>query len=721
MYPILQTTIRKSVWRRRVIGAMAVLAFALTMVAPASAQDSKGSDFWLGFPGNLSHGDLRLFVAGDTATAGTVAIPGLAFSQPFTVTPGSVTTVDIPDAAQMQLSNTVQDFGIHVTAAAEITVYGLNRASATTDAYLGLPTDALGTEYINLGYKNVNVVNGNQFGIVASQNATTVTITPTASTPGHPAGTAYTVNLNQGQTYLLRDTNAAPSDLSGSIISADKPIAVYGGHHCANLPPGHFACDHIVEQLTATTQWGQSFLSMPLATRLNGDTFRVLASENGTTVQINGSTVATLNRAQLHEQIIAGPARITADKPVLVMQYSNGETFDDDTDANGDPFQMMIPPFEQYLAGYTVSTPAEGFDPNFINIVAPNSAVGSVQVDGTAVPPGSFTPIPGSSFSGAQHPVTVGSHTVTSPQPLGVHSYGFGFFDSYGYPGGLSLSEVARVENISLTPETATNPVGTEHCVDALVTDQNGSPLQDIRVDFAVSGAHTTSGFDFTDAAGKARFCYTGANVGDDTITASVGTLSDTAAKRWVANAPVDTTKPACALDRTGTDAQGRKFLEVKTQDTGSGLASIVVTKSTNANTVVPAFTPGTTDPVIVRGTKIIQTQSSVVELRVTDVAGNVTVCDPVMTVVIRAAGKPETQRFTDIPRAEHLITVYNGDPGIQQLNVEVNGESFRALRLAHGDERQLDVAAAMRDGDNTVTLTSTGRPGGEALVLISD
>lgn len=28
-------------------------------------------------------------------------------------------------------------------------------------------------------------------------------------------------------------------------------------------------------------------------------------------------------------------------------------------------------------------------------------------------------------------------------------------------------------------------------------------------------------------------FCYTGTNVGDDTITGSVGTLSDTASKRW--------------------------------------------------------------------------------------------------------------------------------------------------------------------------------------------
>ena len=205
---------------------------------------------------------------------------------------------------------------------------------------------------------------------------------------------------------------------------------------------------------------------------------------------------------------------------------------------------MMIPPMEQYLPSYTVSTPAEGFSPNFINVIAPKSAVGSVEIDGTPIPAGNFTSIGDSGFSGAQVPVEPGSHTVASRLPIGVHSYGFGFFDSYGYPGGLSLSEVARVENVSLTPETATNTVGTEHCLDALVTDQNGNPLLDIRVDFTVGGANTASGFAFTGDNGVATFCYVGSNAGDDQISAAVGDLADTAAKTWTAqpdNTPPET------------------------------------------------------------------------------------------------------------------------------------------------------------------------------------
>ncbi|MGH2802934.1 MAG: hypothetical protein ACRDL4_07795, partial [Thermoleophilaceae bacterium] len=201
----------------------------------------------------------------------------------------------------------------------------------------------------------------------------------------------------------------------------------------------------------------------------------------------------------------------------------------------------------------------EGFDPNFINVVAPDSAVGSVSIDGTPIPAQDFTPIGSSGFSGAQVPVALGSHTVTSPQPIGVHSYGFGSFDSYGYPGGLSLSEVARVENIALTPKTATSRVGSPDCVDARVTDQNGSPLRDIRVDFTVEGANTASGFAFTGVDGVARFCYTGSNTGDDQIRGAVGNLADTATKTWTTEGPPpppDTTPPDTPI-LSGPPAQG--------------------------------------------------------------------------------------------------------------------------------------------------------------------
>jgi hypothetical protein len=548
-----------------------IFVLAMLMISASTgnaAPDSKGTDFWLTFPQNY-FGDpqLTLFIAGDTATTGTVTGPGMTPTN-FSVTPGTVTVVNIPPSAELTTSDTVENKGIHVTAQNEVTVYGLNHITATTDAYLGLPTDILGTEYIVLAYSTF----GPEFAIVGTADTTTVTITPSADAGSQTAGVPFNINLNQGDTYQLQSFG---DDLSGTIITSDKPIAVFGGAICADIPPSAGACDHVVEELSPTETWGKSFVTVPLATRANGDTFRFLASADGTNVTVNGTLVATLNRGQFHERIIDSAAVITSDKPILVAQYSNGCSFDSACGPDdGDPFMMLIPPFEQFLAQYTVSTPDAADNPepqfpaNFANVVAPNTAVGAIKLDGTAIPSASFTAISTSGFSGAQVSLSQGSHTLSGPLPFGAFLYGFGFFDSYGYPGGLSLAPVARVTNVSLAPKTATNPVGTEHCITATVTDQNNAPLNGVRVDFNVTGANQTAGFVNTDTNGQAQFCYTGQNSGQDTITAAVGDISDTATKDWTGGentppaadpqpavtTPEDTPKQ---IKLTGSDADG--------------------------------------------------------------------------------------------------------------------------------------------------------------------
>ena len=52
-----------------------------------------------------------------------------------------------------------------------------------------------------------------------------------------------------------------------------------------------------------------------------------------------------------------------------------------------------------------------------------------------------------------------------------------------------------------------------------------------------MSGANATTGFAFTDAQGHAIFSYSGALPGTDTVTASVGTLTDASIDRLVRHA----------------------------------------------------------------------------------------------------------------------------------------------------------------------------------------
>jgi hypothetical protein len=490
----------------------------------AQSDDSKGTDFWLMFNTNyIGEPALTLFITSSVNTSGTVSAPGLGFSIPFTVTAYSVTSVSIPVQAGIHLNDAIGNNGIHVTALQDVSVYGLNRIPFTTDAYLGLPTDALGTDYIILSYGSGL---RSQFGLVGTVDGTIVTITPSVSVLSHNPGVPFTITLNQGQTFEL----GGGTDLTGTIISATNPVGVMGSNQCANIPPGAAFCDHICEMLSPITTWGKKFVTVPLKSRINGDTWRFLASEDNTVITINSVAQPPINKGNFIEQIIAAQSIIESDKPILVAQYSNGSSFSGNP---GDPFMMLIPPYEQFLGDYTLTSVA-GFIAHYINIVAPNAIVGTLTLDGVVVPASSFTPISSSGFSGAQLSVTEGSHTLAATLPFGAFQYGFNNDDSYGYPGGQSFSPIAIVSSLVLTPESGTAKINTEQCFDAVVKDQNDLPLEGIRVDFSITGVNAvSSGFTFTNANGIAHFCYTGTAEGSDNITASVGTISDASTFNW--------------------------------------------------------------------------------------------------------------------------------------------------------------------------------------------
>jgi hypothetical protein len=123
----------------------------------------------------------------------------------------------------------------------------------------------------------------------------------------------------------------------------------------------------------------------------------------------------------------------------------------------------------------------------------------------------------------------------------------------------ITLKVTAPPATLELTPATATNVVGTQHCVTATVEDQFGNPTPGITVRFSVTGSVTTSGSAVTDANGQATFCYTGpALPGSDAITAyadtngnsvqDAGEPGDTAAKTWV----LPTSTPGCKVTYGG-------------------------------------------------------------------------------------------------------------------------------------------------------------------------
>lgn len=520
-----------------------ILCLLLLFFSTASVfgQSSRGKDFWLMFNDNSIDGDpvLSLFITGDVNTSGTVSIPGQSFSINFTVTAGVVTTVPLPLSAHVTTSNVIENRAIHITSVDNVVVYGLNRRQFTTDAFLAIPTNALSLDHIIMSYIDLSGSNAGQLGVVASEDNTLVTITPKVNVTGHSADVPYTITLNRNQAYQVKSLGSS-SDITGTIVTGNKPISVFGSHRCVNIPPGITACDHLVEQLPATTTWGKDFITASLKDRTAGDIFRVLASTNGTVVRLNGAIVATINRGQFRELNLPSNSynEISTSEPCLVAQFCKG------TSADGvlsDPFMSIVPPKEQFFGSTVFSTPATGFVKNFVNIITPAAGVGVIQLDGVVIPSSEYTAIGSSGFSGARVAISLGSHALTAPNiAFGAFIYGYDSADSYGYPAGQVYAAVATATNLTLTPATNTVATGTNNCVTGTLTDQNSLPVVGARIDFNLTGANgPLSGFGFTNSSGQVQHCYTGTNVGTDNIVANLGGLNTSASVTWI-NATVD-------------------------------------------------------------------------------------------------------------------------------------------------------------------------------------
>jgi choice-of-anchor A domain-containing protein/RHS repeat-associated protein len=514
--------------------------------ADGGGKDSSGTDFWIAFPYTFNDPQIlgvgppprtkELFITSDVATSGTVMDPGTGFMTSFVVTPGAVTTVNLPFNVELNQSDGVENGGLRVRALNEVNVYEFKPDQFVQTANLSLPVSSLGTDYITQGYGGSGFFRGSGFAVLATQDGATVSITLPVSVNGHTAGVPYTVMLNTGQTYQIDQVNP---DLSGTIIHADKPVAVYSGNSATDVPTTSFAANPLMQQLLSMDRWGTHFATVPFATRQGGDRVRYLAGTDGTHVSVNGVVVATLDRAQFFEEVLTTAADITSDQPIEVMQYSQGQTVDQGT---GDPSMMVVPSVDEYQASYTFPTPSLSYDNiNYVNLIAPQSAVGAILLDGTAVPAASFTAIGSGGYFGAQVAVTPGDHTLSGPAAFGAFVYGFAPFDAYTYPGGITFTPPSAVGGLTLTPHSQTDLVNTPATFQATVTDGSGNPQADVTVTFVVAGANPHSGSGTTGPDGVATFSYTGAHGGDDTVQATAATLQANAAAHWVSRAPTVT------------------------------------------------------------------------------------------------------------------------------------------------------------------------------------
>ena len=337
----------------------------------------------------------------------------------------------------------------------------------SNDASLLLPEPMLGSDYVILtwpttplgliqipGFPAQNDQNG-YFTIVAANDNTLVTVNVTTAVAeglngkfkAMPPGGLQTVTLNKGEVLNIEavaESFASPLDLSGSTVSADKPIAVFVGHEEAVLGQdsnGEGACcaDHLEEQLLPSKLLGTEALAVKTKPR-GGDVehWRIQAAEPGVTVTTippqegaNGAFLA--KRGDWIEVVTMESFEVKADGLIQVAQYlvSQGAT----QDHTGDPSQIMSVPTDRFRSSYVLMVPPD-YDENWITVMAPVGE--TVNVDGNPVAEVEFQSFGGGQWNFAYVQLSDGIHTIEGSQPFGLTAYGFNNAVSYGYPGGIS-------------------------------------------------------------------------------------------------------------------------------------------------------------------------------------------------------------------------------------------------------------------------------------------
>ncbi len=448
-------------WGRVPAKLLAALLMAGASLGSRAEVSSEGREFWVCFQRNHEESGsdtltLMLFLTSRWEASVRVLIPGLGFDTLLRVPAQSIVPVLLPSAAELRNSGQVEDKAVYIRADTPIAVYGLNRRRQSTDTYMALPLPALGTEYRLVTYPRLSAAFVPQAAIIATADSTEVVISPPEPLLQR-AGRArlregfqspQRIVLNRGQVYQLSGPpSGEPTDLTGTYIRASRPVAVFSGHVCAYVPPTVPACNHLVEQLPPVQNWGRHYYVGKLRWR-SRYVVRVVAHYPNTQLFLNDRPIWRLQAGEFWEQTFTENVQLTADKPILVAQFSEGFQ---SGDSIGDPMMLLLTPSQQFLRSYRFVTPVQGEWRHFLNLVLPRSAMSSLRFDGAPVR-ANFEAVGSSPYVIAQLEIPAGAHVVEAQEPFGLYAYGFGYgvdsYDAYGNPVGQAFRDVEQQQDV---------------------------------------------------------------------------------------------------------------------------------------------------------------------------------------------------------------------------------------------------------------------------------
>ncbi len=597
----------------------ALSEITITVVAgadsiPPSARSTRGTEFWIAFPGvgyNIiptpTFADrpaqsgskspssyqpnyvvpvdyppkLYLIIAAEEGATGTVQVPGMSSLQSFSIAPGGTTRVNVPSLAMIYQNDYVENKGVFVTSDRPVTIFAVGRRDVLFGplgwvtppagkgpedilaAWLVYPTPSLGVAYRVVA---PGTFLGSGFTVVATDDNTTVTIDLVVSYDRRTAGVPYQLVLQRGQTYQFRTGSPTYGEETGSLITADKPIAVIGGNDyrpfydiiglfifdfansfASQLPPiGSGGTEFVA------SRWDPNFATKPYEVT-------IVAGSEAATIFVNGSDAGLAFDWSPLVLSLTGTNRILSDKPVQVFATMKDWAYASNPDLWVDDTMTMLPPSNAGSRSYLVTPLADEHTSTLATVAIPDAGRASLRLNGSVVASNLFIQVPNSDLYVAQIPIGAGANLLTADQPFRAILSGsspvkngrlFGldladkFIGSFATPAGLEFGDLEADSSIALVNDPQQVAPGQTATLTARVLNARGSPLGGIRVYFATSGANSITGSAYTDFLGYARYAYVGSSAGVDLVLATAGSHLAQGQVTWSFGGPGPTPTP---------------------------------------------------------------------------------------------------------------------------------------------------------------------------------
>ena len=276
--------------------------------------------FWFAAPDlQQAHGDRPILLRVSTGTSPatvTVSVPANLSFTPIvtTIAANSSQSIDLTpyiDLIENSSINAVSNKGLKISSSSLISCYYDIANTLNGDIFALKGANGLGFKF-TLPFQMV--FNGYglpsyscTFSIIASEDNTTVTITPKNDLLGHPAGVPFNVTLNKGQTYTCQAASNNPSlRPGGSLVVATKPVAI-STKDDSLVYPNQGCGDTAGDQLIPDCNAGNAFV-IPRG-QLNGpDYYYVFAINDNTTITVNGSLVSTISAGNYYVGTLTEPS-----------------------------------------------------------------------------------------------------------------------------------------------------------------------------------------------------------------------------------------------------------------------------------------------------------------------------------------------------------------------------------------------------------------------------